>query len=144
MPREFSVGAIIIRKERGIKFLLLYKKAHGIYKEGWYFTRGLIEKGEEEEETIRREIKEETGIEDLFFVKGFKEKVHWFYRNEKKETVYKEASYRLAETRTEKVKLSGEHDDHGWYSYDVALTKLKFKNDKDVLKKVKEFLEDLG
>ncbi len=144
MPREKSVGAIIIRNDNGVKFLLLYREAHGIYKEGWYFTRGLIEKDESEEDTIRREIKEETSIDDLFIIKGFKEKVHWFYRNEEKQIVYKEATYFLAETSVEKVKISEEHDGYDWLSYGEAMGRLKFKNDKDVLKRAKEFLENKG
>ena len=141
MPREYSAGAIIVRKDDILKYLLLFRKAQGIYREGWYLVRGLVEDGETEEQTVRREVREETGIDSLFFVRGFKEKVHWFYRNEDKETVYKEAVYFLAETRSKSVKLYSEHDDNDWLSFGEAIAKLKISKDKDVLKKANDFLE---
>jgi len=138
MPAEHSVGAVIYREG---KYLLLYKKAHGIYLEGWYLVRGLIEEGEEIEDTVRREIEEETGIKDLFFVKGFKETTKWFYRNDKKETVFKTAVYLFAETKTEKVKLSEEHDDYAWLDFTHSVQKLRFVNDREVLRKADKFIE---
>jgi len=90
---------------------------------------------------VRREIEEETGIKDLFFVKGFKETTKWFYRNDKKETVFKTAVYLFAETKTEKVKLSEEHDDYAWLDFTHSVQKLRFVNDREVLRKADKFIE---
>lgn len=140
MPKEISYGAVIIRKERKkILYLLLYRKAHEHYKEMWDFPRGLIEKGETPEDDIRREIKEETGISEIIFIKGFREKVNWFYRKEGK-TIFKEATYYLAETKEKEIKLSFEHNDFRWCSFDEALKLIKFNNTKNILKKANEFL----
>lgn len=141
MPREISCGAVVfIREGKDIFYLLLYRKAHDNYKELWDFPRGLVEKGENEKETIIREIKEETGIEYLKILDGFKDKIKWFYRKEG-QLINKEATYYLAETKSNKVQISHEHDDYKWCKYEDALKLITFKNTKDIIKKAKEFLE---
>ena len=140
MPKEISYGAVIFRREnKNILYLILYRKAHEHYKESWDFPRGLIEKGETPEEDIIREIKEETGIEYIKFIKGFKETVKWFYKKEG-QTIFKEATYYLAETKTQDIKLSFEHDDFKWCSYEEGLNLIKFSNTKNILKKANEVL----
>jgi len=138
MPKETSAGAIIFRKNKERKYLLLlYKGKNFNY---WEFARGNIEKYESEKETIIREIEEETGIKDLEFVKGFKDKINFYYRREGK-IIYKEIRYVLARTKTKKINLSNEHLDSCWATYEEALTKLKFKNDKEILTKAENFLK---
>ncbi len=136
MPREVSAGAVIFKRNKEIKYLLLrYEAGH------WDFPRGAIEKGEEERETVAREVKEETNISDLTFVPGFREKIFWFYRKEGK-TIYKEAIFYLAETRAEEVRISFEHIDFKWLPYHEALNQLTFKNSKAVLQKANKFLKE--
>ena len=57
MLNETSAGAVIFRRDNEIKYLILHYKFKGDY---WDFPRGNIEKGETEEQTAVREIKEET------------------------------------------------------------------------------------
>ncbi len=140
MPQERSFGSVIIRREENeILYLLLYKKAHDHYSEMWDFPRGLIEKGEQPEETAKREIKEETGIIEIKFIEGFKEKIKWFYKKEGK-TISKEAVYFLAETRTQEIKISNEHNNYKWCTYEEALKLITYKNTKNILEKAQNFL----
>lgn len=135
MPIERSAGAIIFRRDTKIKYLLLhYEAGH------WDFPKGNIEEGEIEEETAKREVWEETGIKDIHFLQGFKEKIHYFYKKEGK-TIYKEVTFFLAETKTTKVILSFEHIGYKWLSYDEAIKQLTYKTAKEVLKKAKRFLK---
>ncbi len=138
--KEVSAGAVIFRQEKERKYLLIYKKAHEKYKEQWGFSRGNIEAREDEKETAKREIKEETGIDDLKFAEGFKEKAKFFYKKEG-EMVYKEVIWFLAETKKEKVTLSFEHNDYAWLPYKEAIERLTFKNNKKLLEKADKFLE---
>jgi len=135
MPIEKSAGAVVFRKENGrTKYLLIqYGWGH------WEFPRGLIEKGENLEETARREIKEETGIEDIKFTPGFKEWIKFFFKLKGK-NIMKIATFLLAETDTEKIKLSEEHKDYVWLEYKEASGKLTFKNSKEILEKANNFL----
>jgi 8-oxo-dGTP pyrophosphatase MutT (NUDIX family) len=135
MIKEKSVGAVIFRKDKEIKYLLLHYRYKTDY---WDFPKGNIEKGEKEEDTVRREIKEETGIEDIKFVDGFKEKISYFYRREG-ELVSKEVVYFLIETSISEVKISEEHVGYEWVNFDNAKKRLK-ENSKKVLEKAVKFL----
>lgn len=135
MAREKSCGAVVFKKQKdGIKYLLLhYEAVH------WDFPKGNQEKDEKEEQTAAREIKEETGIEAIEFVDGFKETIKYFYKRGE-ETVYKEVVFYLAQSATEKVELSFEHIGYAWMGYEHAYKKLTFNNSKELLKKANEFL----
>ena len=135
MAKEKSCGAILFKKQKeGIKYLLLhYEAGH------WDFTKGKQEKNEKEEQTAAREIKEETGVEGIEFVDGFREVVKYFYKKGE-ETVYKEVVFFLAESATEEVKLSFEHIGYEWLGYGHAFKKLTFNTAKELLRKANQFL----
>lgn len=141
MPLERSAGAIVFRKDSGkIYYLLLNYAAIGkVEKTYWGFPKGHIEKGEKTSETIRREVKEETGIEDIRFIKGFRETEKYFFRHNDK-IIFKMVFYLLAETNTKEVKISSEHVGYKWLPYEQALKKLTFKNAKKILKKANDYL----
>ncbi len=135
MKSEKSAGAVIFRKEEGkLLYLLLL---HPTY---WGFTKGNIEKNESEEETAKREAQEEAGLADINILKGFKENLKWFYKFEN-ELINKEAVFFLAETKTESIKLSLEHNDFKWCSFDEALSLMEIENNKELLKKADDFLK---
>lgn len=137
MLQEKSCGAIIFRKNKEIKYLLLhYEAGH------WDFVKGNLEQGEEERGTVVRETKEEAGITDLVFVENFKEKIQYFYRKEK-QLVKKEVIFYLAETKTKNIKLSYEHIGYDWLSFEDAVNKLTHKNAKDILERANDFLKNV-
>lgn len=139
MSLEHSAGAIIFRKKEGKKFYLLlhYKSGH------WEFPKGHIEKGEKETKTAERETKEETGIKDIIFIKGFKELIKYFFKV-KKRTILKTVIFYLAETKTEKIKLSKEHIGFKWLDYSKAKKQLTFKNAQKILEKANNLLSEKG
>ena len=135
MKKEKSSGAIIFIRDKPIKYLLVqYGFGH------WGSVRGNIEENETEKETAIREAEEETGISDLIFMENFKEKISFFYKMNN-ELINKEITFFLAETKTEKIKLSFEHKDYKWLEIESALKLIKFKNSKDVLIKADKFLK---
>jgi 8-oxo-dGTP pyrophosphatase MutT (NUDIX family) len=135
MPREKSCGAVVFRKNGQTKYLLLhYEAGH------WGFVKGEQEKDEREEDTVRRELEEETGITDAKFIGAFKREVSYFYRRAG-QTIYKEVTYFLVQVKSSAVKLSYEHVEYAWLSYQRAMKKLTFKNAKNVLKKAHELLQ---
>ena len=144
MPVEKSAGAVIFRREKGeIFYLLLHYPAfsHRAEESYWDFPKGHIEKGENLEETVRREVKEETGLEGIRFIKGFKETIRYFFRFEGK-NILKFVTFFLAETETKEIKISFEHSGYQWLAYEKALEQLKFKNAKEILKKADKFLRN--
>ena len=105
--------------------------------------KGHIEKGEKEIETVRREVEEETGLKDIEFVDGFKERIKYFFKFREK-NILKFVTFYLAETKEKDIKVSFEHLGFEWLSYEKAIKKLTFKNAKEILKKANEFLSEKG
>ena len=64
MTYEKSCGGIVYRKFHGNTEILLIKHIKSGY---WSFPKGHVENSETEEETAKREIKEETGIDVYIF-----------------------------------------------------------------------------
>lgn len=127
---EKSAGAVVFRKEDNkIWYLLLQHKAGH-----WGFPKGIIEKGESLQETAAREIKEETGLNELKFLAEFKETEKYFYKL-KGRGIFKIVTYLLAETKQREVGLSFEHIAYQWLPYEKAEDVLSFKNAKEILKK---------
>ena len=137
MPIEKSAGGVIFRKEKGkIYYLLLcYKLGH------WGFSKGHIEKGESLEDTVHREVKEETGIGDIKIINGFKEWIKYFFKLKEK-NIFKIVTYLLAETKTKEVKISREHTGYKWLSYEETIKQLTFENTKEILRKANEFFKN--
>ena len=135
MKNERSAGAVVFIKEKEPIFLLLH------YEEGhWDFPKGHIEANETDTETVKREVKEETGIKDIEIVRDFKEKIQYFYKL-KKELINKDVVFYLAKTKTAQIKLSFEHIGSKWLPYKKAIEQLTFKNAKDILEKANKFLK---
>ncbi len=149
---EKSVGGIIYRmkNEQPVFLLLHYHSGH------WDFVKGHQEEGENDEETLKRETEEETGITDLEIMPKFKKQVRFFYSAKGRERekriqngigtkIWKRVIYYGAETQTEKVKLSFEHIGFEWLDYEKALERITFQNSKNVLNffwpKIKKQLE---
>lgn len=128
---ELSAGTVLFNQNNGeIEYLLLnYPTGH------WDFPKGNIEEGEAEMETVRREIKEETSIDSIEFINGFRKKIKYNYKRRGK-LVYKEVIFYLSETKNKNVKLSFEHKDYAWLNYNDAMKLLTYKNAKIILEEV--------
>ena len=137
MIEERSAGVILFNKTEGIQFLILkYPSGH------WDFVKGNIEEGEKEEETVKRELFEETGINSLQIHRGFNEKVEYnYYKKNRK--VHKIVSYYLAETDQKEIKLSDEHLDSKWSDYEDLMKLITFENSREILKKGNKLIKNL-
>jgi 8-oxo-dGTP pyrophosphatase MutT (NUDIX family) len=142
MPFERAAGAVIIRREGNNTYFLLleYPRSSDSTNTYWDLPKGHIEKGEKELETAKREVFEETGLNDLEIVDGFKEWIKYSFREEGK-FITKVVTFFLALTKQEKIKISYEHVGYVWLPYDKALATLTFDNAKGILKKAAEFLK---
>lgn len=135
MPREISAGVILFRRAPEPYYLLLhYGSGH------WDFPKGHIESGEDAQQTARRELMEETGISEICFVDGYKQTLRYFFRH-KGIGIFKTVIYFLAETAQSEVSLSHEHIGFDWLPYDLAMSRLTFKNSRDLLAKAQTHLQ---
>ena len=135
------VGLVVFDGER---FLLLHRKLNWA---GWEFPKGIIEKNETDEEAIKRELFEETGLKKYRLV-GQVDVLDYTDNKRKKDSHIK--NYLLHVSSNSRVilnnphKLDGkvviEHDDFKWFHPKDALETLTHKNQKDTLKKATTFL----
>lgn len=137
---EKSCGILIYRlnKSKDPEFLILnYEEGH------WDFPKGHVELNETELETALRELKEETGIENVQIISEFREYLEYSYmRNGKKST--KQVVFFLGKVyMSQKITLSSEHNDFKWLSFSDALSLLTYENAKEILKKGNKKIIDL-
>jgi bis(5'-nucleosidyl)-tetraphosphatase len=124
---EQSIGAIIkyqnnvqdnIATSYPHEFLLL-KNRRGF----WGFPQGHKEKGENEIQTLIREVTEETGIRRLD-IRSYIGKIHYSYFRADGMKYEKEVSFYYATTHTKTVNISYEHDEFRWTPFSNALLML--------------------
>jgi len=140
MVREKTIGIITFKRDgKSIKYLLLH---HG--GDYWNFPKGRQEPGENEMASALRELKEETGIDRIDIIDGFRDEYDYDFsseiRNGVKEKVHKHAIFVLGEAQSEEVEISDEHLDYGWFDFETALKRMFFQQGRDSLKKAHQFL----
>lgn len=133
MTYEKSCGGIVYRKFHGNKEILLIKHIKSGY---WSFPKGHVENSETEEETAKREIKEETGI-DVYIDSGFRETVTYSPRKDaKKEVVYFVARAKNYDYTPQLEEIS----EIRWVGIGQAHNLLVYDNDKLIVNKAKSFI----
>ena len=137
---EKSVGAVVFRKQAGeILYLLLCYRSWQ-----WDFPKGHTEAGESEEQTLRREILEETGLAQISILPNFRRSVWYFYRakgNERKEriekgrgvNIFKKAVLYCVQSGTAQVQIDFESKDFAWLSFEEAFKKIGNSNSRKIL-----------
>lgn len=133
MTYEKSCGGIVYRIFHGNTEILLIKHIKSGY---WSFPKGHVENSETEEETAKREIKEETGI-DVYIDSGFRETVTYSPRKDaKKEVVYFVARAKNYDYTPQLEEIS----EIRWVGIGQAHNLLVYDNDKLIVNKAKSFI----
>lgn len=133
---ETSCGVVLVNL--GAVLLLQYPQGH------WDFPKGHVEASDAGHKgTVRRELKEETGILDIAFVDGFQERTTYSYTH-KGRLIEKEVHWYLAETETLDVMLSHEHRGHLWLDWDAAADQLTHEAGLGVLLSARAHMQRLG
>jgi 8-oxo-dGTP pyrophosphatase MutT (NUDIX family) len=158
MRVERSAGFVVFRVQQtasgksGRLYLLLDYGRH------WDYPKGHIEKGEVDSVAALRELREETGIDNVQIIPGFVRKIVYFFRaatsgstpgskpgksnkSAKTELVKKEVVFFLGRATKEKVSLSEEHCNYAYLPFEEALQRLTFANAREVLRAAEQFLE---
>ncbi len=130
---EYSCGAVIYRIINGARRYLLIKNKRNA---NWGFPKGHIEHGETKQQTAKREVLEETGI-NITILPDFMEKSEYTIQNRIEKTV---AIFLAKTTDTQTVIQQEEIEDYIWLKYDKAISALKYENDKNILVKAEEYL----
>jgi len=135
---EKSCGAVVFtRTDEGVKYLLVCSL------EGfWGFPKGHVEPGETEEQTARREIKEETGA-DVTFVEGFRTTDAHPLEREGRPHVVKQIVYFLAECDAQHLQAqASEISRMELMDFPAAMNAFQFESSKRILREAQAFLAD--
>lgn len=141
--KEVSAGGIVYKKDNNAVFVLLINpksRDYGPPEDYWTFPKGKQDKPNEDLKQVAvREVREEGGVnarieQELGYQK--------YFRNWKGDEAIKFVHYFLMKY------LDGDPTDHdeevaeaAWFALAEAESMLKFKTDKDVFDKAKEFLK---
>ncbi|MFH1311136.1 MAG: NUDIX domain-containing protein [Nanoarchaeota archaeon] len=130
------------RDKKEIKYLILKRKLHW---KGWEFPKGAIEKKESIIKTIKRELKEETGLKELK-IKEFNFSGKYNYNRiyqDRPKIKGQTFSLYAVEVKKRKIKVDNiEHNDYKWVDFEKALMMLKWSNQKKSLKIVNKWIKN--
>ncbi|HAV40445.1 MAG: NUDIX hydrolase [Aquificota bacterium] len=129
MKEEFSAGGVLLKDGE----VLLIKNPSDV----WTFPKGLVESGENPEETAIREVSEETGVKGKI-VAPIGEIRYWYMREG--ERIKKKVLFYLMEYLEGEPRPSWEVKDAKFFPLEEAKRLLKYKGDKEIFKKALEML----
>lgn len=130
---EKSCGAVVYRHHSGnIEFLIIKNKKGN----NWGFPKGHVEFGENEAQTAKREVLEETGLE-IKLIDGFRVVSEYHPRGK----ITKQVVFFLAEMPDSEIRLQeSEVDRFIWADFGLAQKTFRFNNDRNVLTRARNWL----
>lgn len=127
-----KVRAIIYDIKNGKPYFLIL---HRILRwTGWEFLKGTIKPGESNEEALKREIKEETGLKKFKIIKSLDKQERWQALGNEYFIV---DVFLVRADMGDKISLKQEiieHDGYQWVDKETALKKLTWPESKKLLK----------
>ena len=141
--RETSAGGVIFRRGAGdasdLQFLLILD-GHG----NWGFPKGHVEGKEKLVATARREVAEETGLDDLIY-RGDLDVIDWYFRAGRS-LVHKFCHLFLFESpgAVARPQLDEGITACSWYPLEDALRTIAYENSRGVLRRAGEAVQAVG
>lgn len=134
-----KIMAIIYSDKRN--FLILRTNPKWLKVDIWFVVTGSVEKNESEEKAIRREVKEETGLEILEIKKtDYLGEYEWPKNSGK---MHKERAF-LIKVKEAIPKLSGEHTEFRWLSKEKFIEQIDWDESIDSKEKLVSILGDVS
>jgi len=140
MKQHLSAGGVLV-DERG-RVYLTYKKS----RDEWALPKGGIEEGESELEAAEREIKEETGYQNVEALtkKPIKTSTWTFTRANSNEEEQKTTYYFLFRLKGKHQVRTPEMEEEGfsgdWFSFEEAIEQAAFDDVREVVKAARKRL----
>jgi 8-oxo-dGTP pyrophosphatase MutT (NUDIX family) len=134
--RETSAGGVVYRLHDGHALFLLIRDSY----QNWGFPKGHLESGERAEDAAVREVREETGIDDLA-LRGQIETIDWYFRF-RGQLIHKVCHFYLMETTQASTNPQQAEGITAcrWVSYDDARSAISYANARKVLARAHEMI----
>jgi len=136
---ETSAGGVVFRMDVGQPLYLLIRDSY----KNWGFPKGHIETGEQPEAAALREVKEETGLDDLS-IRSPIDTIDWFFRF-RGQLIHKVCHFYLMETAD--ATTSPQHAEGitacRWTRFEEAQSLISYANAREVLRRAQEMLAAL-
>jgi len=129
--RETSAGGVVYRLHSGHAVFLLIRDSY----QNWGFPKGHLESGERAEDAALREVREETGIDDLA-LRGQIETIDWYFRF-RGQLIHKVCHFFLMEAEETTTRPQADEGITAcrWERFDDAVHLVSYENARDVLRR---------
>ena len=134
-----TIEVCVFRNKSGSPAFLLLKRSASdtLYPGIWQFVTGSMKEGETAVEAASRELLEETGLaKERFWVVPF---VSSFYVAAN-DTMHLSPFFAVQVPEEAAVRLSGEHEDYQWCTFEEAVAKLVWPGQIQGLQVVRDFI----
>ena len=133
---ETSCGVVLVNL--GSILLLQYPQGH------WDLPKGHVEKDDDNNyQTAKRELKEETGISELSFIEKFEYRTEYQFKHKGKRKS-KQVYWYIATTEEISINLSKEHHNYVWLDWELAIEQATHTETKELIKTAYEFMKSAG
>lgn len=129
---ETSCGFVLVNFDSVL--LLQYPQGH------WSYPKGHVEGEEDHYTTARRELAEETGIEEIEIDPGWRDRTEYTFMRKGRE-IPKQVFWYIASTNELNVTLSHEHKNYLWLNFEEAESLLTFSQEKQLLRSAHSYLQ---
>ena len=138
--RETSAGGVVYRLHEGRALFLLIRDSY----QNWGFPKGHLERGERAEDAAEREVREETGLDELT-MRGRIETIDWYFRF-RGQLIHKVCHFYLMETgqATTKPQHAEGITACRWVPYEEAREAISYANARKVLARAQEMIAAPG
>ena len=134
--QETSAGGVVYRKDDAVPLFLLIRDSY----QNWGFPKGHVEAGERAEDAALREVREETGIDELS-IRGIIDTIDWYFRFRGR-LIHKVCHFYLMETS--QAQTAPQHAEGitacQWVEYDTARTAISYANARQLLLRAQEMV----
>ena len=134
--QETSAGGVVYRKDDAAPLCLLIRDSY----QNWGFPKGHVEAGERAEDAALREVREETGIDELS-IRGIIDTIDWYFRFRGR-LIHKVCHFYLMETS--QAQTSPQHAEGitacQWVEYDAARAAISYANARQLLLRAQEMV----
>ena len=134
--QETSAGGVVYRLDGGGPLFLLIRDSY----HNWGFPKGHLESGENAQDAALREVREETGLEDVA-LRGTIDTIDWYFRFRGR-LIHKVCHFFLMETgqaQTSPQRAEGITACQ-WVAYDAARSVISYANARLVLRHAQEMI----